>query len=1285
MGIIKDIHGDIEQEAVLLLDRYHDALKIEALSLTSGDVHAAEELVLQTFEDYFFSRERFDPSKGELLPWLKGIMRNLHGKATRGKAARSISYLSPEELELLGEIRAHSNSTDEEILANSDSELIRKAIEALPEKSRRIIMLRCFESISFREIARLLSISEISVKHRFYYARQILARRLGRVLGRPLVAIGLVLTGLSLLYAAAIATGFAPSPFAAAEPAAEEAEVVFNAKNTKDTEDSLEVFEGLSEGCLSSGSAPANHESRTTNHEFVATNITTNSEDNTMNTQVVKSAAAKALAASAMLAATAPLAAFADEGKSASDYVQDGLVVQWDGVENAGVGLHEDSPSAWVDIVGGLEIAIPEWVTVESNGFYSVSSTASRTCPTISSISGLGNDVTIEVVAERVMWRDKTNYGNLQPVITSPYAKFGYRQDSTAGVFYQLPIGSNNTLWLYTSTSGSFDVSECHTYTARVTMPKDESNTLLVDAATVPGWAKEGNDGLPVNPPTNWTFFSAPRADVRIHAIRVYNRKLTDAEVTANAAVDHVRFVEGKISGGGLKSALENVSTNSADLVWSYVSVGESVPLATVRFVSGFEPDLSDGVARSLGAIPANTVVTSAVSFVRTTATYWRLEAEDTNGKSYVTATKTVPYFSLDSTSYVSSGLVAQWDGVENAGRGVHSDSPTVWKDLVGSNDITLPAWVSATAKGMDSVGSSESRTYPELASIAGLDGDDVTIEVAARRVRWTQTDDYGNLQTFFTSPWGHFGYRFNQNDALYAYLPPNGNNVGQAKLYNINTGTGGAKVTECQTIAGRITRNSASAQNELFINAAAQTLVYASYAANLGSSWKFFNNPRTEIEFYAIRVYNRRLTSSELAGNAWADRLRVTGEMTDNAAAPLQIAYDGAGASVRKGYYCWPIPGEAFSHRVAYSVPDGDYQSLCVGWTRYVETSTDVWEEEAHGTTCEASYLPDSRRHRLVFHTAKWRDFPAGYARLDSLVANGNQIIDTGYYPNYHTYCVIDLKFIGNTYNYQGSVSPFGAPAADGLVFSVNFGNKANQGTTLFFWTRYNYATGGDGEICQMTTPADTIKNRNTIFIHMTDGGALYGDTLIGIKQRAEDQTQSTTFRLFGISSPFTGYDSMTIYGTKLGERVGTDMTYQRNLVPARSTETGLRGLYDYVTGGFFTNIVENAAEDFAGDAMGLHIDGEPARIGEPTIPYGCAEMESGWEFELAETNNVKTTGHQMHVKSIARYTYDDTTGAWTLAGRTKGATVTATYSGAPTRYVLEWAENTGFFIYLH
>lgn len=35
MGIIKEMHGDIEQEAIHLLARYRDALMMEAISLTS--------------------------------------------------------------------------------------------------------------------------------------------------------------------------------------------------------------------------------------------------------------------------------------------------------------------------------------------------------------------------------------------------------------------------------------------------------------------------------------------------------------------------------------------------------------------------------------------------------------------------------------------------------------------------------------------------------------------------------------------------------------------------------------------------------------------------------------------------------------------------------------------------------------------------------------------------------------------------------------------------------------------------------------------------------------------------------------------------------------------------------------------------------------------------------------------------------------------------------------------------------------------------------------------------
>ena len=40
--------------------------------------------------------------------------------------------------------------------------------------------------------------------------------------------------------------------------------------------------------------------------------------------------------------------------------------------------------------------------------------------------------------------------------------------------------------------------------------------------------------------------------------------------------------------------------------------------------------------------------------------------------------------------SYVQDGLIAMWDGIENAGWGVHDASATVWKDLTG-NGLNLP------------------------------------------------------------------------------------------------------------------------------------------------------------------------------------------------------------------------------------------------------------------------------------------------------------------------------------------------------------------------------------------------------------------------------------------------------------------------------------------------------------------------------------------------------------------------------------------------------------------
>ena len=46
--------------------------------------------------------------------------------------------------------------------------------------------------------------------------------------------------------------------------------------------------------------------------------------------------------------------------------------------------------------------------------------------------------------------------------------------------------------------------------------------------------------------------------------------------------------------------------------------------------------------------------------------------------------------FGYTSASYVQDGLIAQWDGINNVGTGVHDPAATVWKDLAGSYDLSL-------------------------------------------------------------------------------------------------------------------------------------------------------------------------------------------------------------------------------------------------------------------------------------------------------------------------------------------------------------------------------------------------------------------------------------------------------------------------------------------------------------------------------------------------------------------------------------------------------------------
>lgn len=65
------------------------------------------------------------------------------------------------------------------------------------------------------------------------------------------------------------------------------------------------------------------------------------------------------------------------------------------------------------------------------------------------------------------------------------------------------------------------------------------------------------------------------------------------------------------------------------------------------------------------------------------------------------------------SASYVQrEHLIAQWDGIDNAGTGTHDPNATVWKDLVGSRHLTLKTGGSWSAAGNALVVNGRSAEY---------------------------------------------------------------------------------------------------------------------------------------------------------------------------------------------------------------------------------------------------------------------------------------------------------------------------------------------------------------------------------------------------------------------------------------------------------------------------------------------------------------------------------------------------------------------------------------------
>ncbi|MBN7784230.1 RNA polymerase sigma factor [Ponticoccus sp. (in: a-proteobacteria)] len=132
----------------------------------------ADDLVQTTVERAIAARDRYDCTQ-RLEPWLFRILRNawldvMRRRRTRGTEVDVID--SPDVVAVDGR-----QITDARLMLNATE----KALDELPDEQREVILLVCYEELSYAEAASVLDIPRGTVMSRLARGRMALAKKLG--------------------------------------------------------------------------------------------------------------------------------------------------------------------------------------------------------------------------------------------------------------------------------------------------------------------------------------------------------------------------------------------------------------------------------------------------------------------------------------------------------------------------------------------------------------------------------------------------------------------------------------------------------------------------------------------------------------------------------------------------------------------------------------------------------------------------------------------------------------------------------------------------------------------------------------------------------------------------------------------------------------------------------------------------------------------------------------------------------------------------------------------------
>ena len=574
----------------------------------------------------------------------------------------------------------------------------------------------------------------------------------------------------------------------------------------------------------------------------------------------------------------------------ASAYVQDGLIAQWDGIDNAGTGTHDPAATTWTELKGGLQTTATALTFAGGDHAVFNGTANSGTCVSGSFPAALVAISNGHFTAEaRFTPRKYVQYGGL--------FHFGVYNSTR---YFSLSEDDGGFVGAFQYKRNAWDATNCKSgakatidQVTNVTAIASGDNNIIYLGTEKISTHKAGT--YVKYESTNFQFgrYAAQgnRGMMYLYAVRLYDKVLSEDDIAWNKLIDDCRFSPTPSlyrltgDGKGVETALRvernsahgTVVVGGADIGdgyegWSALGAGQSVEVSATPAAGWRFAEWQDECG------------------VLTTAERLSPTVTVTTGKPL--SLTAVFVFDLSASAYLQGGLIAQWDGIENAGRGLpHDPNATVWSNLVSG---TTYDWSLVSGKYVwesDAVNAKSSLSASGwLATMTGV-----------KSIGYTTFETYVQPEAGLAKTTGSFFRQATRKGNV--FLMP-GNVSGYL--------TSGQKGANLGFVLGDrfsttlVYNNDGSAMSAVYKDGVAQTLTTPTYGwavKDQNMSIGGISVSDTDYVFkgriHTIRLYNRQLTAAEAACNANIDKIRFEGADPAELAWPTGYRFNAENARI--------------------------------------------------------------------------------------------------------------------------------------------------------------------------------------------------------------------------------------------------------------------------------------------------------------------------------------------------------------------------------------------------